>query len=1308
MKPSQLLSPIPGSRSALFPNQGARFRRVGKLTAVLCLTLLAGSFFASPALGQAYSDVNYWTGEGADPYWPTAANWAGSIPPDAHSLIVLTNSGATGLPGTNGSGAVGTANIVVSNDTRLAALWIVNTNQVGVDTAFHTFQISNGVTLTISNSASFTGQNVSNIVQVCSQGGYTGQWGVQNGLVDQVVYGTIQGEGATLEVICTNGLANYERGNIFVGQGSAGLAAYPTIDPLNAVLDLSGLDTFRADVNRICVAADPARSPFFFHRAVGTFYLAKTNTLKLWAVANAPSGTAINQGILAGMTAQNNAGGLGRVGKVVLGYTNAIFCNTGIGIGIRNSSGWLGFNYSNAPATSVAYFRDLAGTGRQNMWAVGNRLGVTASGATISGELDFSGGTIDALVNQLQVGKSASGLQTYGTVSFGAGTLDVNTLQLGYQTSSGNAAAQGTLNVSNTAVLKVNTSGVLGYIAGNPVAGQTYFGKLNITDGGTVEFGSAAPLTCGVGSSSEIRVLNGSSLRIHSVGSASAPLTYLQMDGSTLTFDRGALPNPTTPMCSVTTLETSGTTTINLEGTALVAGVITLIKYDTWASDNFANLALGSTPTVTGYLSNNVANSSVDLVITSSTATVLKWNGRTNGVDVADWDIGETPNWQGDLVYQQSGSVGDMVRFDDTAAGTTAVALADTNFAPAYIFANNITKSYDITGPGALTGFGGFTKDGSGVFTLGNAGSNSFSGLINLNGGVLRMGGSADRLPVNAAVTLADASGVTLDLNNLDLRLGSLTGGGNSGGSVTLGMGNLSIGAGGGNFAGLISGSGALIKNSTGTQILSGANTYEGGTVISNSGLVAINGAGSGLGSGPVNIGTGGTLQLGNGVVDGNIDAAFITNDGTLNLYPASSYTLAKTVVGSGNLIKLLGNGTTLYITNANAYTGGTSIQQGIIQVSHADALGTGTITVGNATATDTMLALSGDITVTNAIILSGKTGAIIPSPVGINNVPDATTYQASTNTLTGPITVLGATCWALGSEAGKLIVAGDFINNGSAPLGQFFLSGTGDGLWASSLKDGSPSLKLALDKTEGGTWTLSGTNTFTGRTIVNAGVLDVSGALDGSAYVLVFPGATLAGSGFISGAVTNSGSLFPGQDGTLGTLTVSNALFQDYGSSAIFDVGNSGNDQVRGLTTVVYGGVLKVNVLGTLGGNCVFKLFDAQSYGGAFDGFDLPDISPLSWDTSQLPVNGTLRAVGGESVTPTITSVSVGDLGSISLAGTGTIVAPYGILASTNVALPLSEWVNIGGGTFSNGLFLYTDLQATNYPQRYYRVVAP
>jgi hypothetical protein len=50
-----------------------------------------------------------------------------------------------------------------------------------------------------------------------------------------------------------------------------------------------------------------------------------------------------------------------------------------------------------------------------------------------------------------------------------------------------------------------------------------------------------------------------------------------------------------------------------------------------------------------------------------------------------------------------------------------------------------------------------------------------------------------------------------------------------------------------------------------------------------------------------------------------------------------------------------------------------------------------------------------------------------------------------------------------------------------------------------------------------------------------------------------------------------------------------------------------------------------------------------------------------------------------------------------------------FTVLATTNLALPLSNWTVLGAPTEAPpGQYQFTDAQATNNPQRFYRVRSP
>ena len=152
--------------------------------------------------------------------------------------------------------------------------------------------------------------------------------------------------------------------------------------------------------------------------------------------------------------------------------------------------------------------------------------------------------------------------------------------------------------------------------------------------------------------------------------------------------------------------------------------------------------------------------------------------------------------------------------------------------------AGTLTTGNDNTNTtfsGGISGAGGLTKVGSGIFTLSTPAT--YGGATNVNVGTLQAGAINVFAP-NSAFTIA--SGATLDLNSFDQSIASLAGAG----SVTLGAGTLTAGSGNTNttFSGDISGGGGLTKVGTGSLTLSGTSIYTGATNI-NAGAVVVDGS---------------------------------------------------------------------------------------------------------------------------------------------------------------------------------------------------------------------------------------------------------------------------------------------------------------------------------------------------------------------------------------------------------------------------------------------------------------------------------
>ncbi|ENV0759166.1 autotransporter-associated beta strand repeat-containing protein, partial [Salmonella enterica] len=221
----------------------------------------------------------------------------------------------------------------------------------------------------------------------------------------------------------------------------------------------------------------------------------------------------------------------------------------------------------------------------------------------------------------------------------------------------------------------------------------------------------------------------------------------------------------------------------------------------------------------------------------------------------------------------------------------------------------------------------------------------------------------------------------------------------------------------------------SLIKQGAGTLILNAENTYTGGTTISGGTLVATNV--DALGSGDV------------------------TDDATLELNTGGTFDNA--ISGSGQVVK--SGDETLTLSGTNTYSGGTLISGGTLVASNVEALGTGDVT-DNATLE---MNTGGDF-----INNIGGTGRVEKSGDDALTLSGSNTYTGGTTINDG--TLIATSVDALGSgdvtnnAVLELNTGGDFINN---------IGGTG-----------------RVEKSGDETLTLSGSNTYTGGTLISGGTL--------------------------------------------------------------------------------------------------------------------------------------------------------------------------------------------------------------------------
>jgi len=545
-----------------------------KFPVIFAIATLACAAFAPQAKSQ--SVWNAVPGASASTNWSTAANWTpGGVP--GPTTIVAFNDTASEANNT-------TINSVVDKSFggAISSLSYANSNN------FENTLIAGGVTLNI-----------------------TGIDGLTNGSgtlyqTNLTSYGTtIFGAGATLNI--SNPIAT-----IFVGWGNGYSSGQ-----LNgaALLNLSNLDTFTATITNLMVGQTTGQTT---NRAcAGILYLARTNYIT--ALMN---GSNFNSAIVIG----DNNNNPGTNSTLYLGQNNVINADS-IGCGLRkqgnsadvNTSG-IQFNPVFTNNNPVAYLRASDGVNAMGSWTIGDALYGQAT-ARGSGYLDFSGGTINALVSTIVVGRTPAGgtggFTGHGRLTLTGGMISVMNLTNAVLANPTNTTqeATGVVTVNGTGVLAVSGNLTMGALNGNTGASS---GTLNITNG-TVE---ANMITAG-GGTSTINLSGGTFVVSNTAGLLGSPLTSLNMTNGTVAMSVADSGITSVEVGTLNVGGTDNTNTINI--TTLPQGAYSSAEYPLIGYANEVgtiNFNLGTIPyPYQGYISNNVTASRIDLVITNGPPT---------------------------------------------------------------------------------------------------------------------------------------------------------------------------------------------------------------------------------------------------------------------------------------------------------------------------------------------------------------------------------------------------------------------------------------------------------------------------------------------------------------------------------------------------------------------------------------------------------------------------------------------------------------------------------------------------------------
>ncbi|MBE1526356.1 fibronectin-binding autotransporter adhesin [Sphingopyxis sp. OAS728] len=373
-----------------------------------------------------------------------------------------------------------------------------------------------------------------------------------------------------------------------------------------------------------------------------------------------------------------------------------------------------------------------------------------------------------------------------------------------------------------------------------------------------------------------------------------------------------------------------------------------------------------------------------------------------------------------------------------------------------------------------------------------------------------------------------------------------------------------------------LTGTAMLVKTDAGTLVLSGANSYAGGTAINGGTLRISSDANLGDAAGGLSFG-GGTLHttaavVSNRTVDLDGDATFLTDAGL---------TLAGVVSGAGSLTK--DGAGTLVLTANNVYTGDTAIRAGRLEIGSG---GTGGAITGDVV-NDGVIAFNRSDDMIFAGLISGGGS--------LEQMGSGRTILTGDHLFTGGTTIAGGTL-QLGNGGTSGSIAGNIVNNG------LLVFSRADTQTFAGLISGSG----GVDQNGSGTTILTGSNSYSGTTSVSAGTLLVNGDQSAATGATnVGAGATLGGTGIIGGNMfVNSGATLAPGAGAPGTLTINGNLALAAGATLGFefgranDVGGPLNDVVNVGGDLVLDGTLDVAV--PTGGAFDIGLYRIINYAGA------------------------------------------------------------------------------------------------------------